>query len=237
MKATGWSAAAAIVLAATLLTPLVAAAEWFGDIYLGVSHTKASDNTFRLNGAAVRTLEDSDVSTPGGGRLGYWFESQPWLGVAVDASVFNPDFDDTGPARAGSSVTLTVAPISGLLLLRLPVWTSPEFPEGRLQPYLGGGPGLFFTSLSEFAGASVPSPAVLEDSSWSLGLDGRVGITGLISRTLGVFVEYRYTQTRPELQSRTGGGTVTYDPTFETHHLVVGLTVRFGGQSSAPARR
>lgn len=231
MKSTNGSTVCILIFAVTLLTPRVGIAEWFGDIYLGASHTKASNNRFQVNGAPVRDLEDADISTPFGGRLGYWFQSHPWLGVAVDVSVFTPDFDDaTSPALPGSPVTITVAPISGLLMLRLPLQKSEEFPKGRFQPYLGGGPGLFFTSMSEFAGDAVPPPAVLEDSSLGLGFDARAGLTGLISKQFGLFVEYRYTQIHPELESSTGGGTVKYEPTFRTHHVVLGVTFRFGGQ-------
>lgn len=229
MRLVSGPAARALIFALLVLTPGAAIAQWFGDVYLGVSRTKAGDNRFELNGVTVRDLKGTDISTPFGGRFGYWFQGQAWLGVALDLSVFTPDFGDaSGPVLPPSltPVNITVAPISALLLLRLPLQKSEDFPRGRFQPYVGGGPGVFFTSMSEFAGDAVPSPAVLEDSSWTLGFDVRAGVTGLITRRFGLFLEYRYTQVRPKLESSTGGGTVRYEPTFRTQHVVLGVTIR-----------
>lgn len=219
--------ARAMIVVFSLLIPAVVRAQWFGDFYLGFTRTHAGDNRFTLNGVTVRELRDTDQSSPFGGRLGYWFRSPAWLGVALDMSVLTPDFNDaSGPPLPGSPVTVTVVPISGLLLIRLPLEKSEDFPNGRLQPYLGGGPGIFYTSLSEFAGNTVAPPAVLEDSSWTLGYDARAGITGLIRERLGLFLESRYTRVRPRLESRTGGGQVQYVPTFRTYYVVLGVTFR-----------
>ncbi len=207
-----------------------AAAEWFADAYLGGSHTSASNNRFQIAGTTVRDLEDSDVSTPGGVRLGYWFERYSWVGLALDFSVFDPNFDDTAtsPGPTFEDVTLGVRPLSALIMVRLPLRKSPEFPMGRLQPYIGVGPGLFWTTLSEPAGSTVLPPAVLEDMSLDLGIDLRAGVTALIRSWVGIFLEYRYTQFKSTLDSETGSGLVKYEPTLRTNYALFGVTFRFG---------
>ncbi|MGQ0694821.1 MAG: outer membrane protein [Nitrospiraceae bacterium] len=219
-----------LIVLLTLLIPSWGTAEWFADAYLGGSSTVASNNTFHVNGNLVRQLERSDISTPGGGRLGYWLATYPWLGLALDVSAWNPEFGDTGPPQLAAPVTLTLLPISPLVMVRLPLGQSEQFPKGRVQPYVAGGPTFVFTALSEFAGQTVQSPAVLEDTSMTLGFDLRGGIAAFVTKNVGLFVEYRYLQVRPTLESTTGSGVVRYQPTFQTNAGVVGITYRFGWQ-------
>jgi len=214
----------------TILTPRVGTAEWFADAYLGGSSTVATNNRFQLNGNVVRDLERSDISTPGGGRLGYWFEASPWLGLALDFSTWNLNFNDIGSPQFSQLESLTVAAISPLALVRLPLDQSEQFPKGRIQPYVAGGPTYFYTVLQEFAGQTVQSPAVLGDSSMTLGFDLRGGVTAFLTKNVGIFVEYRYLQVSPTLESNTGSGVVRYQPTFQTNAGVIGITYRFGWQ-------
>jgi hypothetical protein len=199
-----------------LAVPRPGAGEGFADIYMGFSRTEAEDNAYVVDGANVRNLDGTDSSTDvGGGRIGYWFQSLPWVGVALDMSTFEPVFDDA---------TVLVTPASALLMLRAPLLKSGDFPEGRVQPYLAGGPAFFFTAISESTGTAVPPPAILSDSSIDPGFDARAGVTVLIYRPFGLFFEYRYTRVRPELKD----GAVRYEPDFKTQHAVLGVTFRFG---------
>jgi opacity protein-like surface antigen len=193
-------------------------AEWSADVYLGASFTKSKDAEIRLNGQTVIDAHGRDSSSSGGARLGYWFERAPWLGLALDVSVFTLNLRE---------VDIRVLPISMLLMARAPLLASPDYPHGRLQPYVAAGPSLVFTSLSEFLGAQVPSPAVLEDSSFDPGLDVRAGAGWHLTKPLVLFVEYRFTQVSPTLEDRIPAGRVKFEPTLRTHHMSVGLSYRF----------
>ena len=219
-----------LITVLTLFTPSVGTAEGFADIYLGGGSTVATNNTFQVTGNVVRDLERSGTSQFFGGRLGYWFENYPYLGLALDMAVSTPKFSDMGPPQSSSPVILTVAPISPLAMFRLPLGQSEEFPKGRFQPYIATGPTLVFTALSEFAGETVESPAVLEDSSMTLGFDLRGGIVTFLTKNFGIFAEYRYLQVHPTFESNTGSGIMQYRPTFQTNAGVVGITYRFGWQ-------
>ena len=207
-----------VVMCALLAFGQPASAEWFADVYLGMSLTTSRDAEIRLNGQTVVDANDRDSSSSGGARIGYWFERVPWLGLALDVSVFTPNLRD---------VDITVLPVSMLLMARAPLLTSPDYPHGRLQPYVAAGPSLVFTSLSEFLGAQVPPPAVLEDSSVDLGLDARAGAGWHLTKSFVLFAEYRFTQVSPTFEDRIPAGRARFEPTLRTHHMSVGVSYRF----------
>jgi hypothetical protein len=189
-----------------------ASAEWFVDVYGGASMTSDADITIR-NDTTVDDKVKFDTEGMGGGRVGYWLEGLPWLGVAGDVSYF-------APAGQGSAVEtrLEVVPITPLVMFRLPLLDSPEFPKGRLQPYLGAGPGFFLTSVK------VDAPEIGEqrtDWQFEVGADVRAGITFMITPSFGTFVEGRYTV----FSTNPGGRSTEFD--IETIHVVGGITIRW----------
>jgi len=111
-----------------------------------------------------------------------------------------------------------VVAVSLDLMLRWPLMKTADFPNGRLQPYVTAGPAIFFTE-AEFAGDS--------DSDRSLGFKAGVGVTFLITKNLGVFGEYRFTRFSPELKFTSGGSSSKFEPDINTHHPLVGASLRF----------
>jgi hypothetical protein len=189
-----------------------AAAEWFVDVYGGVSMTSDADVTIP-NGGTVDDKVKFDTEGMGGGRVGYWLEGLPWLGVAGDVSYF-------GPAGQGTTVEtrLEVIPLSALVMFRLPLLESPQFTKGRLQPYLAVGPGFFMNSVK------VDAPGVGEQSTdwqFEVGVDARAGIVFMITPGFGTFVEGRYTW----FSTNPGGQSTEFD--IETIHVAGGLTFRW----------
>jgi hypothetical protein len=194
------------------MTAHPASAEWFLDGYGGASITADADVEIR-NGTTVDDKVKFDTEAMGGGRLGYWLEGLPWLGVAGDVSYFAP----AGQGDAAET-RLEVVPMSPLVMFRLPLLESAEFPKGRLQPYVGGGPGFFLTSVK------VDAPGVGEQSSdwqWEVGADARVGITFMITPAFGTFVEGRYTW----FNTNPGGRSTEFD--IETVHVTGGISIRW----------
>jgi hypothetical protein len=189
-----------------------ASAEWFLDAYGGVSMTADADVTIRSG----QTFDDTvsfDTEGMGGGRIGYWLQGLPWLGFAADVSYF-------APAGEGSTVEtrLEVIPLTPLVMFRLPLLTSFEFPNGRLQPYLGAGPGFFMTSVK----VDVPGLGE-ENTDWQfeVGADVRAGITFMITPAFGTFIEGRYTV----FSTDPGGQSTDFD--VETVHVAGGISIRW----------
>ena len=202
-------AVAALVLVGSTVPAL---AEGLIDLYVGTAMTRDSDVKISIPGFSDSERIDWDSSITAGARFGVWFESLPWLGLALDGSFFRPDKD------------LTVYPVSALLMLRLAFLKDDNFVNGRLQPYIAAGPGLFISHLDGRIGELGES---VEAVSVDAGLDVRGGLTFMLTKNIGLFGEYRYTHVKPDF----GFDILNIDSkaktTFDTHHVHGGLTFRF----------
>src|SRR5262245_14218405 len=205
--------ASAGALCALVLWVTPASAEWFGDLWVGLSRTKSEDLKVKILDVEVETEVDYKETMSGGFRVGYWFEGAPWLGLSVDASYFTPDSD------------VSVIPVSALLMLRIPLFRSGSFPYGRLQPYVAGGPALFVSTFNGDLGEDLGGKA--SDTSIDLGLDVRGGVTFLFTKQFGIFAEYRVTQVSPEWKFQVLDMDTTVKTELRSYHIIGGITFRF----------
>ncbi len=200
---------ALVLLAITVSAPGPARAETFLDLYGGGAFPVKTDTTISGPGFVIIGESPYQDSFVVGGRAGYYFEpAVPWLGLALDVSYFKADIDVPDGAKND------VVPTSLLLLLRTPLAASPAFPRGRLQPYAGIGLSLVY-SRSE-VGTS-------RDTSFDVGFDSRLGLAWMLTRTIGLFGEYRFSYVQPDYDLN--GEHV--EPEFAVHHLAAGVTFRF----------
>ncbi len=198
---------------ALLLLAAPASAEWFADLWAGASQTQNEDLKLRILDVEVTDEVDYSTTFSVGLRVGYWFESARWLGLALDVSYSRPDPD------------LTVFPVSALVMLRLPLLTSEEFPSGRLQPYIAGGPGFFVSKFAGDLGNDLGGRT--SDTSYDLGLDVRGGLTFMFTPDFGIFAEYRMTRVSPEWNLHITGMDATVKTDLNTHSLIGGVSFRF----------
>jgi opacity protein-like surface antigen len=184
--------------------------EGFADIGVGAAITDDANVTEQSAKGVVAKRSDFGTSFAVATRIGYWFEGAPLLGVAASVSYYQTDVDLPSVSRAN----LTVIPLSLLAMARWPVLVSDEFPNGRLQPYVGVGPGLFITDVS---------PQGFSDTSHDIGLDVRAGGTWLLTSHVGWFVEYRYTHVSPSFMDRG----IQEETGLATHHFLSGAAYHF----------
>lgn len=213
------------------IAPPRAQAEPFLDLYVGAARTGETEVTIQefLTPATASRTVDFDSSVTFGGRIGYWFEGLPWVGVALDVSSFKAE---------GQNVDIAVFPVSILVMLRWALLATAAIPQGRVQPYVGIGPGVFISDVDvDFR------PAVAEEvSDWSLdlGLDVRAGLAWQFHKRVAIFAEYRFTHVGVEIEERgcitlacalsIFGSEVTVrttEATLDTHHFLLGLSFRF----------
>ena len=200
-----------VVLAVLAVAP-AASAEWFLDAYLGPAITSGSTLTFTVFDEE-QTQDLNGRSSPSFGlRDGKGFDEfqLPWLGIAFDVSYFRP------------AVDVQTVPLSLLLMARYGFLKDEEFRDGRLQPYAGVGPGLFISNASGAIGFQE-----VDDTSTNIGLDLRLGVLLRIDSNWGAFTEYRFTHVSPSWHVDVFGGKTSASTTFNTHHILLGVSYRF----------
>lgn len=224
-----------------LVAPLDVSAELYADLYTGAVFTKNTDLTIASNLGSTATYQNLQVnnSWTAGGRAGYWLEGQDWLGFGLDIFFFhvkapNQMVPVTGLAPTGT--TLAPAdwslPVIGIgfdvLRLRAPLLRSEEFTHGRLQPYLSAGPALFVTWAE--TPWNIVQPKGQHDTDVALGAKAEGGVTFLVTKTVGLFTEYRFTHFTSKLnyQNTTSApASETYKTTWDSHQVIGGISFRF----------
>lgn len=214
------------VFALMSVKPALLRAEWFMDLYLGAAMTDDSEVTvdkyFSRQSASERTSYDTSFTF--GYRFGYWLAVFHYLGFATDMSYFGADSE---------KVDFSIVPVSILFMLRWPLLISNDYPHGKIQPYLGGGPSIIYYDMKvDFR------PAVSEKvSEWSFenGWDFRAGVLWQFHQNFCLFGEYRYTHYKIRYKDETEEWILGYEPrtrlkvetTLDTHHFLTGISFRF----------
>jgi len=223
-----------ILLVAVVMPGTDAArAEGFVDLYIGGAFTADTDGTFDADPpGSVPELPgpfdiDFENSVSGGGRVGYWLDSIPWLGLSLDGSHFSAK-EDNRPVGA-SILKLRVIPVSGLLMLRYPMLKSSEFPRGQVYVYAAAGPAAFITTaMAELKDLGLAEN--FDDTYVDAGVDARVGIKLFHAlQSVGIFVEYRFTNFKPgEFTGDIQGVPIRlkFDQVM-THHFALGVGFHF----------
>src|SRR5712692_10578812 len=193
-------------------SPAHASAEWYADLYGGITHTPSSDVTLIIrlpSGPFDHVFHDVkwDDSASVGGRAGYWFETLPWLGVGLDVFHFGSNLSTqtvlltisaigfSGSAQLQAIDFSITAVAFDVVRLRWPLLTSAEFPKGQLQPYFTVGPALFITQAKD-TNNFIPSNQSVTDT--SLGVKVGTGITWQLLTHVAFFGEYRFTHFSPQ---------------------------------------
>jgi opacity protein-like surface antigen len=209
-----------VVLGFLIVPPTPAKAEWFGDLYVGAASTEDGEITRSAFGTSVTGRQDFGSSFTIGLRVGTWLENIPWLGFAIDYSIFSANIDHGD---------VFISPVSFLAMVRMQWMKGTEFPKGRLQPHFGIGPALFYSEMSSFS----PAPwGPLEkvgdpDTSIDLGLDVRVGLAWSITHNLALFGEYRFSTVEPEFEENVYGMSENMETELTTNHALAGISYRF----------
>lgn len=227
MEQPTWASVRAIVLAVTalFLLPLQAQAERNWEFSVGAFGGKAFHSNEDAKFKAGAGTGFGDVTAYGvnlndsptfGAKITAWYlprqyKWQPQIGLELDYTKFTADLDPQTTGGTGtvifppgfqvasvtfmSPVDISVNILAANLLFRYPVWATPEMPQGRWYPYIGAGVGVQRAHLSD-------SIASHQETSYSLAIQGMVGLKFFIFRNFALFGEWKRT---------TGWHTFTYD--------------------------
>jgi opacity protein-like surface antigen len=220
-----------------VLSPAIVTAEPYVVGYVGAALTEDTDlrteleldGTPFVNGRAHGLSFDSSVVF--GAKAGYFFERDLLggnLGAELDVYHFEPDLSAqtvrftgllggfTGDFRTRlQSADIEVTAVTLNLLYRLRLLPEPQYPRGRLQPYIGVGAGAFIARL-----ATQTSPfdtnKEISDTDVRPGVQALGGARFFLTRNIALFAEYKFIQTDSFSFSFRESGTTFGFPVTET---------------------
>src|SRR3984893_9105174 len=183
---------------------------------------------------------DFDTSLSWGGRFGRYFDSLPFLGLAVDVFHFSPNISPQsvhlegcfllggcGSGQGGTgSFDITEPALSVDLMLRLPLIRTADAPRGLLQPYIALGRPLFLTTVT-------PRNTRLfrnhdSDTDLSFGYKAAGGLAVQVYANLVLFVEYRFTHVATDVNLRDAVvNKATLRTELNTHSALFGVSARW----------
>lgn len=199
-----------VLVSSLILTPMVCGAEMYFGIYGGPNLVPDTDVDVRFSGAkTVYTYKNVEVETAiiGGLKFGYWFSKEgtlgfnypDWMkyfGIEMDLSMHElnwrrqdvldarvPFMQRTVSENYGYGITFAM-----MIMARYGFLPDGEVPFGRLQPYLGIGPGAFLSVIDIF-----PNIAGKSDSQ-AICLNVETGLRYLFMSNFSVnlALKYRY---------------------------------------------
>jgi len=175
-----------------------------------------------------------------GGKLTAWYlprqyNWQPQIGLELDWTRFTADLDpQTVPATGTSnvpgfeakSVTFSVPQdfsvnvLAANLLFRYPIGATPEMPQGRWYPYVGGGLGAQRAHLTVLG---------FQETSYSPAVQGLVGLKLFLIKNLAIFAEVKRTTGWNNFDFEGSGAPPGFYEKFtiSSNHFVAGVALHF----------
>jgi len=190
---------------------------WMVALYFGGAMPQDGDVDAEAYPFGVTLTDSSKVNYDNkftfGGRFGYWSTDANWAGFALDISYLQLD---------ASGINTDVIPVSALAMFR--------YPGKRLQPYIGVGPGIFFSDIDVDMQVSGENKK-FSDRNVDVGLDARAGLTWRVFKRIAVFGEYRFAYYKGNYDDNvSAAGTtakVKIDTDVKVHNLLFGVSYNF----------
>ena len=225
-------------MAALAFTSVPASAEWVLELLDGGAFTARQNITVKLQGIKYEFKDvDFKNSLTFGGRAGYWFEAAPYFGLAVDVSHFHADIakqtavvcsgGPCAPSLPVAHLDFAVTGISWDAMLRLPLWTSKEFPQGRLQPYLTVGPTLFIGRAQGPINSAQVAVRSHSETETAVGLQVGTGLAWQFHPNVALFAEYRFTHFDAGFSFPVLGSNAREARDVKTHRALFGISYRY----------
>lgn len=170
--------------------------EWYIGGYLGLSYLPSTDWKFTANGThnllgPIATNINTSLGPEVGLKFGRYLDRAPWFGIEVETR-FSRNNNPGNQGRISPPQPFQPSPLLSQpdwfmiwamqvnLLARYGFLKDKEVTSGRLQPYVGIGPG-------------VEIDYGRWDSTKNLAIEALAGIKYMLNQHLGFFFEYKYT--------------------------------------------
>jgi opacity protein-like surface antigen len=210
-------------LTSAFMLPAAAHSELYIAGQLGGAFPGKLDNAKGTGSRSGDTFSSFDLTNSFviGGKIGYFLDSHPWLGVDLDGYTTTPKIKQQTIQRTFTSggVTFTqninqkeaelrVTTVALNLMLR--------YPGETWQPYVGGGPGFFRTTGKDF----------FTDTSTGVGFNFVAGLRVFVIKHLAVFGEFKYFGAKFKFDNAFGPG-AGIEEDYKASQIVAGVSYHF----------
>jgi hypothetical protein len=194
----------------------------------GANFVSPANCEFQVPGTTVHKSIPITSSPLFNAKLGYFFHRFPYLGLEGEVSYTRNKFRQTFPLAGPPGTTASFDDAFDNISLALRIMgrygflPDTEVPFGRLQPYVGIGPGLELVCGDN-------------DTAKNIGLEVSAGLKYMILKNFSTFVEYKFSyqfavEISPRMFNVNGvnepvSGKYTFD--YARHMVVVGLAYHF----------
>lgn len=225
------------VASLALLSPCRVVAEPYLGGYIGTAVTEDKDlrTELELNGVPFVNGRARDLSFDSsvlfGGKAGYFFGQDVFggnVGAELDVYHFEPDFGAQTVRFTGTfggvpgdirtrlqSANIDVTAVTLNFLYRFRLLSAPEYPRGRVQPYVGVGAGAFIATL-ETRTSTFDANKEISDTDVRPGIQALGGARFLLTPSIALFAEYKFVQTETFSFTFRESGTIFGFPVTET---------------------
>jgi opacity protein-like surface antigen len=184
-----------------VLSALPGGAETYLAGQIGVTFPESLSNVNFVSPLSPGPEFDLKTSLAYGGKLGHYFEELPWLGVEAELFRTNPVISQKG-AEPGAALSVTTLAMNVVA----------RYQGRRWEPYVGVGPGIFFSRVK----SASPVSRFDEAQSTSIGLNTQVGVKFFVTGRVALFTEWKYNHSRISFDSLPNG-------TYNAHHWMFGV--------------
>ena len=179
-----------------------AAAETYLAGQIGVTFPQSLSNVNFVSPLSPGPEFDLKTSLVYGGKLGHYFDELQWLGVEAEIFRTNPVISQRG-AEPGAALSVTTLAMT--LVAR--------YQGRRWEPYVGVGPGIFFSRVK----SASPVSRFDEAQSTSIGLNTQVGVRFFVTGRMALFTEWKYNHSRISFDSLPNAN-------YNAHHWMFGVS-------------
>lgn len=194
MRCRGWRIGLILVLAA-MGSPGAAWAEPYVAAYLGGTFPLDATRTQTATGVSASGIS-VDESVVFGGKIGFWSDPIPWLGVELDISGYEADIpQQVAPGLIVIATEMDITAFGFHFLGRIPLGPPVGDPFRRAYFYLGGGPAIVAVA-GERGGVS-------QDVT-EFGVHALAGFKFFLSPNIALFAEYKFSFTEVTFDTTAG---------------------------------
>jgi opacity protein-like surface antigen len=173
---------------------------------------------------------DPSSSVIVGGKVGYWLEALPYLGVEGNVNLFFPDIDDQDQIRTFETTPLSVSRrvAAEVDVISAGAVVLGRYPLGPFVPYAGGGLALQHVDFSKFR---INGLDVRADDDTLPAVQVQGGFKYYVTPNIALFAEYLYTDGHIDTTiGRSGTDPTALDTVeidFDNQYVYGGLEYRF----------